>query len=100
MAGRPRLYGSAAEKTAAYRQRQEQRTVTLDRVAQEVLQEDLDRLMAAVNSACAVADPLALSLDTVSRQDLLLSLACYFEGKSLPAGECDVMPTKARKGKR
>ncbi len=89
-----------AKKTAAYRKRQEQRTVILDRVSAEGLQEDLGRLMAAVDSACVGGDPLALSLDTVSRQDLLVSLARYFEGKSLPDSEYDVPPAKAQKGKR
>jgi len=81
MAGRPRLYASAAERTRAYRQREEQRTVKMDRVTLAQIEEHLARLMEAVHQAQEAADPLACSLNTVSRLDLLSDLAVYFEGR-------------------
>jgi hypothetical protein len=79
MAGRPRLYANAAEKTRAYRQRQAQRSVSMDRVTLEQIEAALERLMTAVLAAQQSGDPLAGSLSTVSRLDLLAELAAYFE---------------------
>lgn len=79
MAGRPRLYADAAEKTRAYRQRREPRMVTTDRVALERLEEHLERLRKAVYVAQARGEALALSLKTVLWTDILEDLALYFE---------------------
>jgi hypothetical protein len=82
MAGRPRLYANAAEKTAAYRARQEKRFVVRDRVTQEYLEADVRRLLTAVNAAAAAGDGLARSLNRVSWIDLLDSLSAHFEERS------------------
>lgn len=79
MAGRPRLYQNAAEKTRAYREREAQRTVKMDRVTLERIEADLDRLRKAVYAAQERGDPLALSLRTTMETDLLEDLALYFE---------------------
>lgn len=79
MAGRPRLYADAAEKTRAYRERLEQRIVKKDRVTLENLEEDLERLRQAVYGAQERNDPLALSLHTITWSDLVQTLALYFE---------------------
>lgn len=83
MAGRPRLYASAAEKTRAYRERQEQQKVTRDRATLEYLEADLQRLRKAVYTARERGDPLALSLDTITLTDLLEDLALYFESGAI-----------------
>lgn len=79
MAGRPRLYQNAAEKTRAYRERQAQRTVKMDRITLEQIETHLKRLREAVYAAQERGDPLALSLRTVMQTDMLADLALYFE---------------------
>ena len=79
MAGRPRLYANAAEKTAAYRQRESKRTVKMDRLTLEEIEALLGRLMTAVQEAQTAGDALACSLNTRSRPELLADLAIYFE---------------------
>lgn len=83
MAGRPRLYQNAAEKTRAYRERQEQQTVTRDRSTLERLEEHIERLRQAVYAAQERGEPLALSLDTITCDDLLADLALYFESGTI-----------------
>jgi len=79
MAGRPRLYANAAEKTRAYREREAKRTVKMDRLTLEQIETDLDRLRNAVYLAQERSDPLALSLRTGMWFDMLEDLAAYFE---------------------
>ena len=79
MAGRPRLYASAAEKTRAYREREAERTVKMDRITLERFEEDLERLRKTVYLAQDRGDPLAKSLRTVMITDMLADLATYFE---------------------
>lgn len=79
MAGRPRVYGSAAEKTKAYRQREAARLTFVDRVSQEQLEAQLKRLVFAVVAARQAGDALAQRLDTITVLDLLSDLAAYFE---------------------
>ena len=79
MAGRPRLYENAAEKTRAYREREAQRYVMMDRLSLEEIQRDLLRLRLAVFAAQKRDDPLVQSLRTVMMTDLMEDLAIYFE---------------------
>ena len=82
MAGRPRVYGSAAEKTKAYREREQARLVWVDRISQEQLEVELKRLVFAVVGAGQAGDALAQRLDTITTLDLLSDLADYFEERS------------------
>jgi hypothetical protein len=93
MAGRPRLYQNAAEKTRAYRERQAQRTVQMDRITLEQLEAHLQRLREAVYVAQEKGDPLALSLRTVMITDLLEDLAHHFEAESSRQDPSDPVPT-------
>jgi hypothetical protein len=86
MAGRPRLYGSGAEKTAAYRARQERRLVVRERASQEYLEADMERLRQAVFAAATAGDGLARSLRTGMWMDLLQDLAAHFEARSREGG--------------
>lgn len=79
MAGRPRLYASAAEKTRAYRERLEQQTISVHRGWFEQTQSDIQRLRSAVNTAQNRGDPLALSLRTVTTTEMMANLSLYFE---------------------
>ncbi|GAC1659920.1 MAG: hypothetical protein NVS9B15_23560 [Acidobacteriaceae bacterium] len=83
MSGRPRLYVNAAEKTRAYREREEQRTVKIDRITLEQIEEHLERLRQAVNAAQDRGDPLAQSLRTMMITDILADLASYFESGTM-----------------
>jgi hypothetical protein len=94
MAGRPRLYANAAEKTRAYRERQEQQKVTRDRATLEYLEEVLHRLRQTVYAAQERGDPLALSLDTITWTDLLEDLALYFESGTICPRTIRVQPGK------
>jgi hypothetical protein len=98
MAGRPRLYQNAAEKTRAYRERQSQRTVKMDRLTLEQLEMDLDRLRQAVYLAQHRGDTLARSLRTVMLTDLLEDLALYFESGNIPTRPAHSRALKTRKG--
>ena len=95
MAGRPRLYASAAEKTRAYRQRLEQQTIIVDRQWFEQTQKDIERLRKAVYAAQDRGDPLALSLRTVTTTEMMAHLSLYFE-----CGVMTPLPNKATGKKR
>ena len=95
MAGRPRLYQNAAEKTRAYRERQAQRTVHMDRVTLEQIEAYLKRLREAVYAAQQRGDPLALSLHTTMELDILADLAHYFE-----SGIIAPRPVRSRTSKK
>jgi hypothetical protein len=79
LAGRPRLYATNAGKTRAYRDRLSAALVPVDRGYFEQTQADLRRLAEAVIDATRVGDPLASALDTITKHDLLESLAQHFE---------------------
>ena len=98
MAGRPRLYANAAEKTRAYRQREEQRTVKMDRITLERFEEDLERLRKAVYLAQERGDPLAQSLRAAMITDMLEDLAHYFESGHFPVRPALSRSKKTRKG--
>ena len=57
--GRPRQYGSAAERQRACRQRREQATVRVDRGALDGLHERLERLQQALWRAAEQGNPTA-----------------------------------------
>lgn len=94
MAGRPRLYANAAEKTRAYREREAQRTVKMDRITLERFEEDLERLRVAVHLAQDRGDALAQALRTVMITDLLMDLSVYFETGELKP------PLQAKEGRK
>jgi hypothetical protein len=73
------LYANAAEKTRAYRERQEKRFMTVDRQWFEQSRKDMRRLTCAVMDAQKRGDELALSLKVVMTTDMLADLALYFE---------------------
>jgi hypothetical protein len=77
MAGRPRLYASAAEKTRAYRERQRQHISELDGWAEQSVDE-MARLRRSVIIAQGRGDALALSLRTENLTDLMEDLALHF----------------------
>ena len=79
MAGRPRLYDTKAEKMRAYRQRLQNTTLLVDRWGFEQTDLLLKRLMDTVHQAQSQGHPLARSLQTKSRFDLLESLIRLFE---------------------
>jgi hypothetical protein len=82
MAGRPRLYANAAEKTRAYRERQRRYTSELDEWAEQTA-EDMGRLRRSVIVAQYRGDVLALSLRTENLTDLMQDLARYFNGEAV-----------------
>jgi hypothetical protein len=82
MAGRPRLYANAAEKTRAYRERQRQHTSELDDWAKQAVN-DMTRLRRSVIIAQSRGDVLALSLRTENLTDLMEDLALYFSSRAV-----------------
>jgi uncharacterized protein Yka (UPF0111/DUF47 family) len=80
MAGRPRLYINATEKTRAYRERQRQHTSEFEEWAEQAA-EDMRRLRRSVIVAQHRGDVLALSLRTENLTDLMQDLARYFYGE-------------------
>lgn len=81
MAGRPRIYANAAEKTRAYRERKRQHTSEFDEWAEQATN-DMLQLRWAVIIAQDRGDVLALSMRTEKLTDLMHDLAAYFSGKS------------------
>jgi hypothetical protein len=79
MAGRPRLYANAAEKTRAYRERQELTRTVVDRQWAEQSLKDMRRLSRAVHEAQKRGNELALSLTSVTIVEMMADLALYFE---------------------
>jgi hypothetical protein len=77
MAGRPRLYASAADKTRAYGERQRQHISELDSWAEQAAN-DMALLRRSVIIAQYRGDALALSLRTEKLPELLEDLALYF----------------------
>jgi hypothetical protein len=98
MAGRPKLYNNAAEKTRAYREREAQRTVKMDRVTLDQLEEHLDELRLCVNQAAQRGDPLAQSLRTTMMTDLLADLALYFRSGCIAPCAAALTARKRSKG--
>ncbi len=78
MAGRPRLYANAADKTRAYRDRQRQYVSELDGWAEKAADE-MRRLNRAVRIAQGRGDALALSIRSEGLSEMMEDLALYFE---------------------
>jgi hypothetical protein len=94
VAGRPRLYANAAEKTRAYRERQEKRMMAVDRQWAEQSMKDMRRLTCAVMDAQKRGDELALSLRAVTTTTMMADLALYFE-----TGAITPRPDRSRRKK-
>jgi hypothetical protein len=79
--GRPRQYGSAAERQRAYRERLEEEMVRVNRRELERLEARLERLNQAVREASRAGDPVAQACSEVSIDGMLAKMTAYFEGK-------------------
>jgi hypothetical protein len=77
--GRPRQYGSDAERQRAHRQRVEATTARVDREALERLHQRLDRLHSAVVAAAKGGDPAARAGQAGSIETMLEKLTLHFE---------------------
>ena len=85
---RPKRYASAAQKQAAYRQRQEAALVTVDRVALERLHERLEQLRTAVGYAAQQGNGFARRCRAASMETMLDKLiAAFLEESSPPSSE-------------
>jgi hypothetical protein len=82
--GRPRFYGSGAERQRAFRQRLAVETVRVDRAALDQLHARLDRLQEAVRAAANVGDDVASACSAASVETMLDKLTHYFEGRLGP----------------
>ncbi len=78
--GRPRQYGSDAERQRACRQRRETETVRVDRRALDGLHMRLERLQAALRRAAAAGDATAQACRAISVETMLEKLISHFEG--------------------
>lgn len=90
--GRPKLYANNAEKQAAYRASKNAETVPVDRAYHEWLFARLFQLRDAVNRATEAGDAVAATIDTVSPDDVILSLIKHFEGQAVAMGPPAVAP--------
>jgi hypothetical protein len=93
--GRPRQYGSGAERQRAFRQRLEAEWPRVYGPAREGLNRQLDRLQAAVRAAAAAGDETARacragSVETVLERVIRHFEACAREGE--PRGEGSKSP--------
>ena len=80
--GRPRQYGSAAERQRAYRERLEAEMVRVNRGDLARLEARLERLSQAVREAARAGDGMAQACSEVSIDGMLAKMAAYFEGKA------------------
>ena len=77
--GRPRQYGSDAERQRAYRQRDAGATARVNRAVLERQLARLDRLHAAVVAAAQAGDAVALACRAGSSETMVEKLTGYFE---------------------
>src|SRR5438876_4274889 len=91
--GRPRQYGSDAERQRAFRQRQEAQIARVDRGALDRLHARLDQLQAALWGAAAAGDETARSCRAAGIDTMLERLIRHLAGRAwteavegLPAG--------------
>jgi hypothetical protein len=77
--GRPRQYGSDAERQRAYRQRDAEVTARVDRAVLERQLARLERLHAAVVAAAQAGEAVARSCRAGSIETMLEKLTGYFE---------------------
>jgi|HubBroStandDraft_4_1064222.scaffolds.fasta_scaffold1524975_1 uncharacterized protein Yka (UPF0111/DUF47 family) len=78
MAGRPRIYANAAEKTRAYRERLRKHTSEFEEWAEQAT-DAMRYLRRSVIIAQRRGDVLALSLRTEDPIDLMKDLTSYFD---------------------
>lgn len=81
--GRPKLYANNAEKQAAYRAGKAAETVPVNRTYHEWLSGKLFALQAAVERAAVAGDAIAATVDTISADDVILSLITHFEAQAV-----------------
>jgi hypothetical protein len=79
--GRPRLYGSAAERQRAFRQRLEAETVRVDRRSLDALHARLDRLQEVLGRAADAGDEIARACIAASVDTILEKLTRCFEAR-------------------
>ncbi|MGH8566751.1 MAG: hypothetical protein ACREXU_01725 [Gammaproteobacteria bacterium] len=80
--GRPRRYGSGAERQRAFRQRQEAETVRVERRALEGLHGRLEALQEAMRAAARVGNPTAQHCRAISTETMLEKLIRHFEAEA------------------
>jgi hypothetical protein len=80
--GRPRRYGSGAERQRAFRERQERETRRVDRRALEGLEGRLNALQEAVWAAASAGDEVAKRSQAVGVETMLEKLTRYFAGSA------------------
>jgi hypothetical protein len=88
--GRPRRYGSGAERQRAYRERQEATWAQVDRRALTQMNGRLEQLQEAVYRAAAAGDETARACRASSVETVLERLIRHFEeraGAGKPGGE-------------
>jgi len=96
--GRPRQYGSAAERQRAYRARLDEEMVRVNRWDLERLEARLDRLNQAVRAAGRAGDGVAQACSEVSIDGMLAKMTNYFEGR-VEGSEAKSNPETGRKTK-
>jgi len=100
--GRPRQYGSDAERQRAFRQRQEAQIARVDRGALDRLHARLDQLQAALRAAADAGDETARACQAAGIDTMLERLVRHFTGRAVTAA-VEQLPTGgdgARKGER
>ena len=80
--GRPRQYGSPAERQRAFRQRLEAEWPRVNGEALEHLHQRLDRLQAAVYAAAEVGDEVARGCCAASVDTVLEHVVRHFEARA------------------
>jgi hypothetical protein len=80
--GRPRRYGSGAERQRAYRERQEAVWTQVDRRALEQMNGRLEQLQEAVYRAAAAGDETARACRASSVETVLERLIRHFESRA------------------
>jgi hypothetical protein len=80
--GRPRRYGSAAERQRAYREREAATWAQVDRRALEQMNQRLEQLREAVGRAAAIGDPTARSCRASSVETVLERVIRHFEDRA------------------
>ncbi|HLB77538.1 MAG TPA: hypothetical protein VJO72_10930 [Candidatus Dormibacteraeota bacterium] len=83
--GRPRQYGSDAERQRAFRQRQEAQIARVDRGALDRLHARLDQLQAALRAAADAGDETARACQAAGIDTMLERLAHHFLRRAGPA---------------
>jgi len=77
--GRPRQYGSGAERQRAYRVRLEAETVRVDRRALQGLHRRLEALQEAMRAAASEGDEMARQCGAGSVETMLEKMIRYFQ---------------------